>query len=182
MSEAGQADGTGAAVALVPAERIAESILLIRGRKVLLHTELAKLYGVEPRALVQAVKRNRERFPEDFMFQLTGQEVGILKSQSVISSGWGGRRHAPYAFTEQGVAMLSSVLRSDQAIRVNVEIIRTFVRLRRMLATHAELATKLAELERRCDERFSTVFDALAELVAPHPDSHRRIGFTIDDP
>ena len=128
---------------LVPSERIEQSILLVRSQKVMLSPDLAALYGVEPRVLVQAVKRNIDRFPDDFMFQLTKQEWDDLKSQNVISStsGWGGaRRAAPYAFSEQGVAMLSSVLRSPRAVAVNIEIMRAFVRLRRLLATHADLA------------------------------------------
>ena len=132
-------------VALAPPERIERSILLIRGQKVMLSADLAELYQVEPRVLVQAVKRNIARFPEDFMFQLTEKEFANLKSQIVISS-WGGMRRAfPYAFTEQGVAMLSSVLRSKRAVQVNVAIMRAFVRLRRMLASNASLARKLDE-------------------------------------
>ncbi len=120
--------------------RIEARIVVIRGQRVMLSMDLAELYGVEPRALVQAVKRNPSRFPEDFMFQLSREEFANLKSQIVISS-WGGLRWAtPYAFTEQGVSMLSSVLNSPRAIRVNVEIMRAFVRLRRMLASHADLA------------------------------------------
>jgi len=115
---------------LVPAERIERGILLVRGHKVMLDAELADLYGVPTKALVQAVKRNPERFPPDFMFQLTNREFTILRSQSVTSKSWGGRRTPPFAFTEQGVAMLSSVLHSDRAIHVNVEIMRAFVRLR----------------------------------------------------
>ena len=133
---------------LMPAERIEQSIILIRGEKVILDADLARLYEVETRVLVQAVKRHRDRFPEDFMFQLTKEEFTLLRSQSVSSKQWGGRRYPPYAFTEQGVAMLSSVLNSPRAIQVNIEIIRTFIRLRRMLATHKELAQKLAALEK----------------------------------
>ncbi len=167
-----------AGTTMVPMERIANSILLIRGQKVMLSTHLAELYGVEPRALIQAIKRNRDRFPSDFMFQLSETEFENLKSQIVISS-WGGlRRTAPYAFTEQGVAMLSSVLRSKRAVRVNVEIMRAFVRLRQMLATHADLARKLATLERKYDTQFKVVFDAIRELMtAPEPKKKRPIGF-----
>jgi len=133
---------------------------------------------------VQAVKRNVERFPDDFMFQLTAEEFEILKSQNVISSleGWGGaRRAAPYAFTEQGVAMLSSVLRSPRAVAVNVEIMRTFVRLRQMLASHTELARKLDALENKYDAQFKVVFDAIRQLMTPpEPKPRRRIGFRID--
>ena len=120
---------------IVPAERVEQSILFIRGQKVMLSTDLAKLYGVEPRELVQAVKRNLERFPKDFMFQLTGAEFINLKSQIVISSWGGARRAAPYAFTEQGVAMLSSVLRSPRAVQVNIEIMRAFIKLGRLLVS-----------------------------------------------
>jgi len=164
--------------ALVPAGRIESSILLIRGHKVMLSPDLAALYAVEPRALVQAVKRNIERFPKDFMFQLTRAEFAGLKSQ-IVTSSWGGARRAPpYAFTEQGVAMLSSVLRSPRAVRVNIEIMRAFVRLRKMLATHADLARRLDELESKYDTQFRVVFDAIRELMAPPPDPPgKRIGF-----
>ena len=163
---------------VVPMERISQAILLIRGHKVMLSADLAELYGVEPRVLVQAVKRNIERFPEDFMFQLNDQEFDNLKSQIVISS-WGGmRRAAPYAFTEQGVAMLSSVLHSDRAIHVNIEIMRAFVRLRQMLASNVELARKLAALERKYDAQFKVVFNAIRELMTPpEPKKKRPIGF-----
>jgi hypothetical protein len=149
----------------IPIERIEQAILLIRGRKVMLSTHLAELYGVEPRVLVQAVKRNIQRFPEDFMFQLTDEEFDNLKSQFVISS-WGGmRRAAPYAFTEQGVAMLSSVLRSRRAVQVNIEIMRAFVRLRQMLSAHKDLERKLISLEKKYDEQFKVVFDAIKALM-----------------
>ena len=132
----------------------------------MLSTDLAELYGVERRALVQAVKRNAARFPDDFCFQLTLEELANLKSQTVISS-WGGARTPPYAFTEQGVAMLSSVLRSDRAIAVNIEIMRAFVKLRSMLESNKELAKKLAALERKYDDQFRIVFEAIRELMAP---------------
>jgi len=165
---------------LVPAEGIESRILLLRGHKVMLSTDLAELYGVEPRALVQAVKRNTERFPEDFMFQLNEEEFSDLKSHSVTSS-WGGiRRAAPYAFTEQGVAMLSSVLRSKRAVQVNVEIMRAFVRLRRMLATHEDLARKLDDLEKRYDAQFKAVFDAIRQLMTPPAQPRRRLGFRTE--
>jgi len=158
--------------------RIESQIFLLRGQKVMLSTHLAELYGVEPRALVQAVKRNIERFPGDFMFPLSAEEFAKLKSQLVISS-WGGiRRAAPYAFTEQGVAMLSSVLQSDRAIHVNIEIMRAFVRFRQMLATHAELARKLKALEKKYDAQFKVVFDAIRELMTL-PETRKKgvIGF-----
>lgn len=143
----------------------------------MLSPDLASLYGVPPRALVQAVKRNRSRFPADFMFQLSEAEFGRLKSQ-IVTSSWGGMRRArPYAFTEQGVAMLSSVLRSSRAVRVNVEIMRAFVRLRRVASSHIDLERKLAELERRYDGQFRVVFDAIRELMATPPIIRRRIGF-----
>jgi len=162
---------------LIPVERIVQSILLIRGHKIMLDTDLAALYEVETRTLIQAVKRNVDRFPGDFMFQLTKQEFGDLRSHFVTSS-WGGRRYPPYAFTEQGVAMLSSVLRSKRAVQVNIEIVRAFVRLRQMLASHADLARKLATLENKYDAQFKIVFDAIRELMIP-PESKkkRQIGF-----
>ena len=125
--------------ALVPVERIEQAILRIRGHNVMLDQDLADLYGVETKALTRAVRRNLDRFPEDFMLQLSTEEFGNLRRHSGTSSQWGGRRYPPYAFTEQGVAMLSSVLRSQRAVQVNVEIMRAFVRLRRLLASHADL-------------------------------------------
>ena len=147
--------------------------------------ELAALYGVPTRALVQAVKRNPARFPSDFVFRLTAQELAGLRSQSVISNekrSRGGRRFLPYAFTEHGVAMLSSVLRSERAIQVNVAIIRTFVRLRRILASYPDLARKLDALERKYDAQFKVVFDAIRALMEPEPRRARRIGFRSDQP
>jgi hypothetical protein len=168
--------------ALVPAERIERAILLIRGQKVMLDGDLATLYDVQVKVLNQAVRRNIDRFPEDFMFQLTAQEFDDLRSQSVTSSsGWGGRRYPPYAFTEQGVAMLSSVLRSKRAVQVNIEIMRAFVRLRRMLASHADLARKLDALEKRYDAQFKVVFEAIRELMTPPEPKRRRIGFRAED-
>ena len=145
----------------------------------MLDSDLAMLYGVETREIVQAVKRNIGRFPDDFMFQLAVEEFELLKSQSVISKpvGRGGRRYIPYAFTEQGVAMLSSVLNSERAIKVNIEIMRSFVRLRQMLSSNAELARKLAALEKKYDIQFKAVFDAIRQLMAPPVKPGRRIGF-----
>jgi len=163
--------------AILPAETIESQILLIRGHKVMLSSHLSALYGVEPRALVQAVKRNRERFPKDFMFQLSAREFAVLKSQIVISTWGGARRAAPYAFTEQGVAMLSSVLRSKRAVLVNIQIMRTFVRLRRLLASHAELQRRLDDLEKKYDKTFKVVFDAIRELMEPPEKPRKRIGF-----
>ena len=147
----------------------------------MLDEDLATMYQVTTGALIQAVKRNRDRFPADFMFQLTGQEVTDLKSQSVISSSWGGRRRSqPYAFTEQGVAMLSSVLRSKRAVLVNIEIMRAFVKLRRLLASHIDLARKLDTLEKKYDAQFRVVFDAIRELMKPPEPKRRPIGFRRD--
>ncbi len=160
-----------------PAAYIERAILLIRGEKVILDADLAALYGVKTRVLVQAVKRHAERFPPDFMFQLTTEEFALLRSQTVTSRGWGGRRYPPYAFTEQGVAMLSSVLKSPRAIQVNIEIMRAFVRLRRWLSSHAELAQKLADLEARYDEQFAVVFEAIRQLMTPPEPRRQKIGF-----
>jgi hypothetical protein len=148
-----------------PAEHVAHSIVVVRGQRVIMDSDLANLYGVENKALLQAVKRNKDRFPPDFVFQLDKQEVVRLRSQSVTSKARGGRRYAPYAFTEQGVAMLSSVLHSKRAVLANVEIMRAFVRLRAILAGNAELARKLASLERKYDSQFKVVFDAIRELM-----------------
>jgi hypothetical protein len=173
--------GRGAARrSVILIERIERAILLVRGHKVMLSSDLAVLYGVEPRALVQAVKRNLDRFPPDFMFQLAPREWENLKSQFVISS-WGGARSRPFAFTEQGVAMLSSVLNSPRAVAVNIEIMRAFVRLRQILASHADLARRLDELEQRYDAQFKVVFDAIRELMKPpDPPPVPRIGFITD--
>lgn len=165
---------------IIPAERIEKAILLLRGEKVMLDADLADLYGVETKALVRAVKRNIDRFPGDFMFQLSGEEFGDLRCQIGTSNQRGGRRYPPYAFTEQGVAMLSSVLRSKRAVQVNVEIIRTFVRLRRVLATHKELARKLDDLEKKYDGQFRVVFEALRQLMTPPERPRKRIGFVTE--
>jgi hypothetical protein len=163
----------------VPIERIERAILLLRGHKVMLDADLATLYEVETRVLVQAVKRNIERFPEDFMFQLDVEEVQALRSQSVISNapGRGGRRYAPYAFTEQGVAMLSTVLNSPRAIAVNIEIMRAFVRLRLILASNKELARRLDQLEAKTDAKSKAVFEAIRQLMTPPEPKRRPIGF-----
>ena len=160
-----------------PSEQIEQRIVVLRGHKVMLSTDLAELYGVEPRALVQAMKRNMERFPKDFMFQLTSVELKDLKSRIVISS-WGGlRRATPYAFTEQGVAMLSSVLKRRRAVRVNIEIVRAFVRLRELVASHKDLARRLDALEKKYDAKFKAVFDAIRQLMAPPARPKGQIGF-----
>lgn len=169
---------------LAPVEHITRSILVLRGQRVLLDAELAELYGVPTKALLQAVKRNRERFPDDFMIQLTAAEWTVLRSQTVTSSAQhGGRRHPPYAFTEQGVAMLSSVLRSRRAITVNVQIMRAFVRMRALLASNTALARKLDELERKYqhhDEAIKAILLAIRELMNPPEPKRRPIGFTAD--
>jgi ORF6N domain-containing protein len=163
---------------LVHIRRIERTVHRLRGHNVILDRDLADLYRVDVRALNQAVGRNRNRFPADFMFRLTASEAASLRSQTVISNGGrGGRRFLPYAFTEQGVAMLSSVLRSARAVRVNIEIMRTFVRLRQMLDANVQLARKLDELERKCDDRFEDVFDAIRKLMSPSPRAKRPIGF-----
>lgn len=166
---------------LIPLERIEGAIHQIRGLRVMLDADLASLYEVETKMLVRAVKRNIERFPEDFMFQLTEDEFKNLRYQSGTSSDWGGRRYAPYAFTEQGVAMLSSVLHSPRAIAVNIEIMRAFVRLRHLLASNAELAQKLEDLEQKTDARFKIVFDAIRQLMTPPEPKQRRMGIRRDD-
>ena len=169
-------------LSLLPKERIEQRIFFLRGEKVMLSTDLARLYQVDSRVLVQAVKRNAERFPEDFMFQLTAEEFRILKSQIVISS-WGGiRRATPYAFTEQGIAMLSSVLKSRRAVRVNIEIMRTFVGLRRILASNEKLTRMLAALEDKYDAQFKVVFDAIRQLMRPPEKTKRQIGFKVEEP
>ena len=196
------------AIILKP-ENLARFVFFIRGEKVMLDSDLARLYGVEARALNQAVARNRKRFPVDFMFQLTPGEYESLRSQTVISKkggtteglsqsvmssrrrrderlrsqivtskeGRGGRRFRPYAFTEQGVAMLSSVLRSSRAVEVNIAIMRTFVQLRRLMDTNRDLARKIEALEKKYDEQFAVVFDAIKELIAPPEPPKRQIGF-----
>jgi hypothetical protein len=166
----------------VPQELIEQKIYLIRGHKVMLDSDLAKLYGVETRILIQAVKRNIDRFPSDFMFQLTNQEVASLRSQFVISKR-GGRRYPPYVFTEQGVAMLSSVLKSESAVHVNIAIMRAFVKLRVMVSTHKELARKLGQLERKIkdhDEEIKLIFEAIKQLMIPPKKKKRKIGFKRD--
>ena len=163
----------------IPIERITRAIFLIRGQKVILDEALAALYEVEVKALNQAVGRNRDRFPADFMFQLTREEGALLRSQFVTLKTGSGRhrKYLPYAFTEQGVAMLSSVLRSKRAVRVNIEIMRAFVQLRQMLSSHADLARKLEALEKKYDAQFKVVFDAIRELMEPPAAPKRRIGF-----
>jgi hypothetical protein len=166
---------------MVPIDRITCSILYLRGQKVILGQDLASLYGVTVGSLTQAVKRNADRFPTDFVFQLTTKEFANLKSQIVISS-WGGLRSRPYAFTEQGVAMLSSVLRSERAVKVNIAIMRAFVKLREALETNRELARKFSELEKRVgehDDEIAAIIDAIRQLMAPPIKPRREIGFHV---
>jgi len=170
---------------IVPPERIERLIYLIRGHKVILDADLAELYGVETRVLIQAVKRNLRRFPADFMFQLSDEETKLLRSQFVISKKRrGGRRYLPYAFTEQGVAMLSGVLNSERAVEINIEIMRAFVRLREMLLTHRDLARKLDALERKFeshDVHIRALFEAIRQLMTPEKPNKRKIGFLVKD-
>ena len=153
--------------ALIPLEVIEQRILLVRGQKVMLDADLAALYGVETKQLVRAVKRNILRFPEDFMFQLSNDEFENLRYHFGTSSHWGGRRYPPYAFTEHGVAMLSSVLNSPRAVQVNIQIMRTFAKLREIMSQHKDLARRLDELETKYDAQFKIVFDAIRQLMAP---------------
>jgi len=166
------------------AERVGQFILIIRRHRVLLDKDLAALYGVETRTLVQAVKRNLERFPPDFMFELSAAEWAVLRSQSVTSKpGRGGRRYAPYAFAEQGVAMLSSVLNSDRAIAVNIEIMRSFVRIRRLLEVDESLARRFERLQRKLeshDQAIVRILSAIRQLMNPPEPKRQGIGFTGD--
>jgi hypothetical protein len=171
---------------LIPIERIQRTIYLVRGEKVMLDRDLAVLYGVSTGNLNKAVKRNLDRFPPDFMFQLKQEESEGLIFQFGRSKGHGGRRHFPYAFTEQGVAMLSTVLRSDRAVQVNIAIMRAFVQLRRVLGSHAELARKLSELEKRIeghDDAIRSLFEAIRQLMNPSAPEHppREIGFHVKE-
>jgi phage regulator Rha-like protein len=170
---------------VTPVEQVEQLILLIRGERVLLDADLAAMYGVETKVLVRAVKRNHERFPSDFMFQVSEGEFENLRFHFGTSSSWGGRRYPPYAFTEHGVAMLSSVLRSARAVQVNIAIIRVFVRLRQTLALHKELAATVAELERKIeshDEGIRTLFDAIRQLMDTTPPPKRKaIGFHVKE-
>jgi ORF6N domain len=173
----------GSRTALLPLERIERMILFVRGQKVMLDRDLAELYGVETRVLNQAVRRNIRRFAADFMFQLSPAEFANWRSQIVMSKQEKmGLRRRPLVFTEQGVAMLSSVLGSDQAIDVNIAIMRAFVRLRELMATHKDLAQKIEELEKKYDAQFSAVFTAIRRLIQPAsvPPRHR-IGFSVPE-
>jgi hypothetical protein len=163
---------------LIPAERIANVIYFIRSEKVMLDRDLAALYGVETKVLKQAVRRNADRFPVDFMFVLTSAEFKNWRSQFVTSNADRmGLRHPPMAFTEHGILMLSSVLNSKRAVQVNIEIMRAFVKLRRILASNVELSRRLDELEKRYDHHFKVVVDAIRSLMAPAPKKQKQIGF-----
>ena len=158
-------------------ERVENRILTIRGRRVMLDADLAELYGVPTKRLNEAVRRNAARFPEDFMFQLTVDEAETLRSQFATSNGRGGRRYIPYVFTELGVAMLSSVLNSERAVQVNIAIMRAFVRLRELAASHKDVLRRLDEMEGKVDRQFKVVFDAIRALMAPPKIPRRRIGY-----
>ena len=170
----------------LPAERVEKAILLIRGEKVILDADLARLYGVSTRRLKEQVRRNRERFPEDFMFELTADEQAVLKdqigasnlrSQIATSRSHGGRRYLSFAFTEHGALMAANVLSSEQAVQASVQVVRAFVRLRQMLASNAELAKKLEQLEKKYDRQFKVVFDAIRQLMIPPEPKRKQIGF-----
>lgn len=169
---------------LVPVPAIQKRILIVRERQVMLDEDLAELYGVETRRLIEQVKRNIERFPPDFMFQLNKEEAATLRSQSATSKGSGGRRYAPYVFTEQGIAMLSGVLRSTTAVAVNIAIMRAFVELRRAATSYAAIGKRLEDLERETtdrlgghDRQLTEIFKALRQLISPPPRPKRRVGF-----
>jgi hypothetical protein len=177
------------ALELIPAPAIQKRILVVRERQVMLDEDLADLYGVETRRLIEQVKRNSERFPADFMFQLTKEEAAALRSQTATSgAGHGGRRYAPYVFTEQGVAMLSGVLRSERAVAVNIAIMRAFVELRRAATSYAAIEKRLEELERETtaklgqhDQQLGQIFQALRQLISPPPRPRRRVGFRLPE-
>lgn len=161
---------------IIPAELITEKILLVRGKRVMLDRDLSMLYDVETKALKQAVKRNIERFPKDFMFVLSNQEFRDLRSQ-IVTSSYGGTRYSPMVFTEQGVAMLSSILKSKRAIEVNIQIMRTFTKMREMLATHDELREKIEAMEDKYDHQFKVVFDVIKQIIVGDDNSPKKIGF-----
>jgi hypothetical protein len=188
LAEMSEPSETHVGLEVVPVSAIQKRILVVRERQVMLDEDLAELYGVETRRLVEQVKRNIDRFPPDFMFQLSKDEAAALRSQTATSGGRGGRRYAPYVFTEQGVAMLSGVLRSRTAIAVNIAIMRAFVDLRRAATSYAALEKRLAELERETndqlgehDKQLSEVFKALRQSIAPPPRPKRRVGFGLPE-
>lgn len=160
-------------------ESIERKIYLIRNQRVMIDSDLANLYQVPTKVLVQAIKRNIQRFPDDFMFQLTLEEFKILRSQ-IVTSSWGGRRYPPFVFTEQGVAMLSSVLNSEVAVQLNIHIIRTFVRLRELILTHKDLQKQIEEMGKKYDRKFQVIFEAIEQLLEPKPNPNKRpIGFHV---
>jgi len=167
----------------IPVEVINGKICQIRGQNVILDSDLAQMYDVETKVLNQAVKRNRERFPEDFMFQVTEEEIGSLRSQSVtLKPGRGQhRKYLPYVFTEQGVAMLSSILKRERAVQVNIAIMRTFVQMRQLAASSVELTRRIDELEGKYDSQFRVVFDAIRQMMTPMPGDRKPIGFRVED-
>lgn len=171
---------------MIPVEGVKGKIYLIRGQKVLLDADLAEMYGVETANLNKAVKRNIGRFPQDFMFQLTAEEAGSLRFQIGISKpqSRGGRRYLPYVFTEQGVAMLSSVLKSERAVQVNIAIMRAFVQMRELAASNRELGRRLDELEKRLaghDRQFIAVFETIRKMVQPEAEEQKSIGFKVEE-
>jgi len=161
---------------IIHSDVILSKIYYIRGHKVMLDRDLAELYGVETKRLKEQVKRNIDRFPDDFMFELTNKEFENLRSQ-IATSSWGGTRYPPMAFTEQGVAMLASVLNSDRAIKVNIQIVRAFVRLRQMISSHDDLRKKIEAMEKKYDEQFRIVFEAIKELLRIESHPKKKIGF-----
>ncbi len=165
---------------VIPVETIETRIFLIRGKKIMLDKDLAELYAVKTKVLLQAVKRNKNRFPQDFMFQLDQKESENLRSQ-IVTSSWGGRRYNPYAFTEQGVAMLSSVLNSKRAIMVNIQIMRTFTKLREMIESNKDLKRRFEDLEKKYDKQFQIVFETLKHLTESDIKPKRKIGFYVAD-
>ena len=168
--------------ALVPVEVISSKIYLIRGLKVLLDRDLAELYDVETKVLKRAVRRNIDRFPNDFMFELSKKEMGDWRCQFGTSKGDKmGLRYKPMAFTEQGVAMLSSVLRSDRAVQVNIQIMRTFYKLRKLLSTHEDLKKKIESMEKKYDQQFQVVFEAIKQLIDEESKPKKKIGFTVKE-
>ncbi|MFC1515787.1 ORF6N domain-containing protein [Thermodesulfobacteriota bacterium] len=164
----------------IPIERIASKIYLIRDTKVMLDRDLAELYGVETKVLKQAVRRNNKRFPNDFMFELTKDEFENLRSQ-IVTSSWGGTRYLPMVFTEQGVAMLSTVLKSARAIQVNIQIMRAFTQLRQMLSTHEDLKIKIEAMEKKYDQQFQVVFEAIKQLLSEEDKPKKKIGYTAKE-
>ena len=165
-------------IEVVPQQLIESKIFIVRGKKVLLNSDLAVLYGVEPKMLNRAVKRNMERFPEDFMFQLIKEEyTELLRCQFGTLKRGQHSKYLPYAFTENGVAMLSSVLNSKRAIQVNIQIMRTFTKIKEMMVTHKELKKKIEEMEKKYDYQFTVVFEAIKQLIEPSQKTSKRIGF-----